>query len=652
MLVVNPLPVLAAGDTKESSAYMEETEMTTNKEYVGENESVNESEESDEKTETHQQTSEAEAAETESVQESTTEGIETSESIDSETDPFGSSEHNNSTEESTEKGSETEAVSNEEEKASQGTDPVDPGQKTPDESTAADSLEGETAAESAQETEEEDDGKEEYADPEKGSTTESTEIQSSPEMKSEESRPAVVTESETVDSIQPGIADSIKADEKNPKESKADESETETAESVSESADAETTAEETAADETVTEESKAENKQKEKVSEDTSPMFLFETPSIPEYYPVINLYEEFRFTQIRNPEPIIIKAHSVVYTDTNTQSEIVAVSYGQNLGVRIEKTDTYWSYIECGQVRGFIRNKEIITGKIAERYWKQTHHNNSGLQLTAVADQQSNVKGFMFEKISPMDNPALTYTHTTGNDVIMEPVYGIAVKDIQIKDATVVETALGRTPQDVGTMKAGDLCCIIANVYDSSEWFVESGDVRGFVSKTDIDISQAVQKKVETEEEEGFSTAEEIIKPKDNRALYYSLASVKKAQENTGRAIIEYALQFVGSPYVFGGNSLTNGIDCSGFVQQVYAHFGYRLPRTSLNIRSTGRYVGTSLRDAQMGDIICYDGHVALYLGNGQIVHASNSKPYPRGGVKVSRNAAYRKILAIRRIIE
>ncbi len=649
MLVISPLSVLAAGDTIESSAYMEETEMLSNKESVGESESANESEESGEKTETHQQISETE---TESTQKSTTEEMETSESIDSETDPFGSSEDSNLTEESTEKGSETEAASTEEEKTSQSTDPADFRQETPDESAVADSLEGETAAESAQETEEEDDGKEEHADPEKGSTTESTEIQSSQENKSEESLHADITESETVDYVQPGKADSVKTDDNKPEESKADESETETAESVSESADAETTAEETAADETVTEESKAENKQKEKASKDTSSLFLFETPPIPEYYPVINLYEEFRFTQIRNPEPIIIKAHSVVYTDTNTQSEIVAISYGQNLGVRIEKTDTYWSYIECGQVRGFIRNREIITGKIAERYWKQAHRNDSGLQLTATADQQSNVKGFMFEKISPMDNPALTYTHTTGNDVIIEPVYGIAVKDIQIKDATVVETALGRIPQDVGTMKAGDLCCIIANVYDSSEWFVESGDVRGFVSKTDIDISKAVQKKVETEEEDGFSTAEEIIKPKDNRALYYSLASVKKAQENTGRAVIEYALQFVGSPYIFGGNSLTNGIDCSGFVQQVYAHFGYRLPRTSLSIRGTGRYVGTSLRDAQMGDVICYDGHVALYLGNGQIVHASNSKPYPRGGVKVSRNAAYRKILAIRRIIE
>ena len=112
-----------------------------------------------------------------------------------------------------------------------------------------------------------------------------------------------------------------------------------------------------------------------------------------------------------------------------------------------------------------------------------------------------------------------------------------------------------------------------------------------------------------------------------------------------GVAVAEYALQFVGNPYVYGGTSLTNGADCSGFVMSVYANFGIKLPRTSTADRSQGSAVD-GLENAQPGDLICYSGHVALYIGNGQIVHASNSKT----GIIVS-NASYRKILAIRRIL-
>ena len=113
----------------------------------------------------------------------------------------------------------------------------------------------------------------------------------------------------------------------------------------------------------------------------------------------------------------------------------------------------------------------------------------------------------------------------------------------------------------------------------------------------------------------------------------------------TGQDVVNYAVQFVGNPYVWGGTSLTNGADCSGFIMSVYAHFGYSLPHSSSAMRSVGR--GVSYAEAQPGDIICYDGHVAIYMGGGQIVHASNAKD----GIKISSNAAYRTILAVRRIV-
>ncbi len=112
-----------------------------------------------------------------------------------------------------------------------------------------------------------------------------------------------------------------------------------------------------------------------------------------------------------------------------------------------------------------------------------------------------------------------------------------------------------------------------------------------------------------------------------------------------GAAVANYALQFVGNPYVYGGTSLTNGADCSGFVMSVYRNFGVSLPHSSGADRSVGSAVSGGLSNAQAGDIVCYSGHVGIYIGNGQIVHASTAKT----GIKVS-NAGYRSPVAVRRI--
>ena len=113
----------------------------------------------------------------------------------------------------------------------------------------------------------------------------------------------------------------------------------------------------------------------------------------------------------------------------------------------------------------------------------------------------------------------------------------------------------------------------------------------------------------------------------------------------SGSSVVDYATQFVGNPYVWGGTSLTNGADCSGFVQSVYSNFGVSLPRTSYEQQNSGTEV--SYADAQPGDLICYGGHVAIYMGGGKIVHASNS----RDGIKISNDATYRTILSVRRLV-
>ncbi len=122
-----------------------------------------------------------------------------------------------------------------------------------------------------------------------------------------------------------------------------------------------------------------------------------------------------------------------------------------------------------------------------------------------------------------------------------------------------------------------------------------------------------------------------------------SSASSSVSGSGSGADIAKYACNFIGNPYVPGGTSLTNGADCSGFVQAVYSHFGYSLPRNSFSQSQVGEAV--SYDQAQAGDVIYYGGHVAIYLGNGMIVHASTQKT----GIKTS-VATYRPIITVRHI--
>ena len=113
---------------------------------------------------------------------------------------------------------------------------------------------------------------------------------------------------------------------------------------------------------------------------------------------------------------------------------------------------------------------------------------------------------------------------------------------------------------------------------------------------------------------------------------------------SNGQAVVDYGMQFLGNPYVFGGTSLTNGADCSGFVQSVYAAFGVKLPRNSTAQRSAG--YGVSLSEIQPGDLVCYSGHIGIYAGNNTLLHASNE----RTGITLTSPVTYREVIAVRRI--
>lgn len=190
------------------------------------------------------------------------------------------------------------------------------------------------------------------------------------------------------------------------------------------------------------------------------------------------------------------------------------------------------------------------------------------------------------------------------------------------------------------------------------EWTkVQSGTVTGYVYSKYIIIGNNAQQKaqevIETVQsqnpEEAFTYAEsrqeeEARLAKEAEEAARQAEEAAKAAAGSGQAVVDYACQFIGNPYVWGGTSLTNGADCSGFVQSVYAHFGVSLPRTSAQMRGAGRAVSYS--DAVPGDIVCYDGHVGIYMGNGQIVNAINS----RKGIGIL-SATYKDILTVRRLL-
>ena len=194
------------------------------------------------------------------------------------------------------------------------------------------------------------------------------------------------------------------------------------------------------------------------------------------------------------------------------------------------------------------------------------------------------------------------------------------------------------------------------------EWTaVESGDVTGYV-KTEYILTGAeaqtyAENLVTEAQQEGKEAAEaftyavsrkseeaQMTQEVQENVQQTETTEVSAQPASNGQAIVDYACQFIGNPYVWGGTSLTDGADCSGFVQSVFAHFGISLPRTTYDQINAG--VEVSYDQAMPGDLICYDGHIGIYIGNGQIVNAQN----PEQGIGIS-PATYTTILSVRRIV-
>lgn len=280
--------------------------------------------------------------------------------------------------------------------------------------------------------------------------------------------------------------------------------------------------------------------------------------------------------------------------------EILGKLYNNSVGYFLEEQDG-WYKISSGSVEGYVKGEFCVTGEDAVELAKEVGTRIATVTTTTLKVRESN---------------------STDSAVL-----GL----VPIEDQLIVTEELD------GWVRVN----------------IEEGD--GYVSTDFVTLTTEFVKAESKAEEEARLAKEKAAREAAQKAAAKKAAQKSSAESSegktyapaggaSGQAVVDFAKQFVGNPYVYGGTSLTNGADCSGFVMSVYANFGVSLPHSSAADRNVG-YAVPSLAEAQPGDIICYSGHVGIYAGDGMLVHASTSKT----GIIIS-SATYRNILSIRRI--
>ena len=287
-----------------------------------------------------------------------------------------------------------------------------------------------------------------------------------------------------------------------------------------------------------------------------------------------------------------------IRSNPSQDGEVLGKLYKDAAGTILSKQDD-WYEIQSGNVTGFVKAEFCATGAEAEELAKQLGTRMArvqvdGLLVRSEADSEGAVLGMV------VLNDELAVTEETDEWVKVD-----------------IEEGFGWVSREFIT------------VYTEFSLYAESKE------------EEAARLQKEAEERRRIRLQNEQAE-KATQAVIPAFVPTEGSEN--GISVVEYAVQFVGNPYVWGGSSLTNGADCSGFTMKVYENFGVSLPHSSSAQRKQG-YAVEGLENAQPGDLICYSGHVAIYMGDGMIVHASNKKD----GIKISK-ATYRKILAIRRI--
>lgn len=338
------------------------------------------------------------------------------------------------------------------------------------------------------------------------------------------------------------------------------------------------------------------------------------------------MVEDYRFWQIGKTK-LFARSDLNILEEKKDDAKVVGTAKRLDLMYRIKDAGDGWMYVESGNVRGFVKTKQLYSGKRADRI---AH------RLEEIGGAKTDEQRALFDwsarlakgTVPITENKAYTWYRATTKQVVVKKKY--AEPNDKVTDTLEVHESQSADSECVGKIPKNGFMYVLGD--EKNPWvYIESGDVRGFVDRSLIDDSNDVTKKIEAAGEDSRDSTELIVKPEDNGAYYYTLTSVESGRPDgqIGESLVSYASSFIGNPYVWGGTSLTQGADCSGFVQSIYAQYGISLPRIAADQAQAGKAI--PLKDAMPGDLIFYQDdsgyiyHVMIYAGNGKTVEAYNS---------------------------